>query len=303
MKRNIIFLILILFIINYKASFAISPNAVLASQLLSTAESQAKTDGHTNIVLTNIGTATTSLNIGITLDITFNLTTGKASAWAYAFYDKDNDSIFVYGAVDFNITKVAQSLGAADLQGFSDYITKDTLPSGWKDSDALMNLIGLNGTYIYYKNNNTNLYMQSLGLGVNSENYLLEIGKPYWFANFYDSLTANYLTCYVQALTGDCSCESVSSVLDNKLIKSNLNIYPNPTSDVINIQIPNDMSYQDATLRIIDLNGNIVNEMNVSSIYQQKNIQIGVSNLSNGTYRATLMNNNVIYTSKFVIDR
>jgi len=87
--------------------------------------------------------------------------------------------------------------------------------------------------------------------------------------------------------------ESVSSEVFNQL---NLNIYPNPTTDILNIQ--NEELFPDnTTATIYDLAGKRV----LNTVLQNSNFnKINVSNLSSGVYFLQIENKNVNQSFKFI---
>jgi len=75
-----------------------------------------------------------------------------------------------------------------------------------------------------------------------------------------------------------------TSVEDNQ--SEILNVYPNPSNGIINIEISQDANY---TINVTDINGNIVASFNQ---YFSKIATLNLSNLSNGSYIIELKNGN-----------
>ena len=79
------------------------------------------------------------------------------------------------------------------------------------------------------------------------------------------------------------------------LEKQNFKIYPNPTQNILNIElqsIDNDQNH----IEIYDLSGKQV----YSSITSDKNIQVDVSELTQGLYIIKVYNNNFVLNQKFI---
>ena len=80
----------------------------------------------------------------------------------------------------------------------------------------------------------------------------------------------------------------------------NLNVYPNPTQDVLNVQFETELG-QDVQIMVYDLQGRILIHNTVDSKNQL--IQIDVSQFSNGTYLIQLLNDKGIReTKRFIVN-
>lgn len=89
--------------------------------------------------------------------------------------------------------------------------------------------------------------------------------------------------------------ESIPLSISESSTNDNLDFYPNPASNDINIVLP---IYQNGEIQIFDLMGR-----NVLSKKLYKSGNIDVSNISNGTYILSLRLNDKIKTSKLIISR
>jgi hypothetical protein len=97
---------------------------------------------------------------------------------------------------------------------------------------------------------------------------------------------------------------------DNKIVESNVidlyrdangnmvNIYPNPTSKIINIKFIA-LNDEVSTMKIIDMSGRIVQLVQAKTVSGSNTIQIDISTLANGIYTLKLFNDtNLISTHK-----
>lgn len=82
-----------------------------------------------------------------------------------------------------------------------------------------------------------------------------------------------------------------ASVSSEKFFTENFNLYPNPTSDVLNISSKNGLEMKE--IKITDLSGRIVRTLNNSST-------INVSDFSAGTYLIDITTNEGKASSKFI---
>lgn len=76
--------------------------------------------------------------------------------------------------------------------------------------------------------------------------------------------------------TGISSKPSVQNTIDNNRV----NIYPNPTEGILNIDI-SDVEEGNVSIKLMDLSGRLIKEIQTNSL---KNIQLDINNLSNGIY-------------------
>lgn len=90
--------------------------------------------------------------------------------------------------------------------------------------------------------------------------------------------------------------DSIILNIDKIVFKELLHIYPNPFNDIVNI-VFKDNSFNDALLKIYNINGNLIYEKMISS-----NTAIDLSNFSKGTYCFVTINDKYV-TSNLVIKK
>lgn len=140
-------------------------------------------------------------------------------------------------------------------------------------------------TYQWYKNNekidnetNNKFVLNDVKLTDNGT-YYLEINHPC------GNLKSKEITVNVTS-------QIINSVEDNLF-----NIYPNPVSEFINLEIP--INIENANISIINSVGN--------TIFEAKNINgkytIDIRDFSVGVYNVNINNNNINFNSTFVIQR
>lgn len=120
------------------------------------------------------------------------------------------------------------------------------------------------------------------------------------------SITASLNGSYTVIVTNGSGGSSTSApymyppvgIVENSLA-STINIYPNPTSGIINVQIglPIAIGIEKAEIKITDILGNSVFQSNSTS----SNIQIDLSSQSNGVYFISIQTNDSIVNKKIVI--
>ncbi|MFM9006582.1 MAG: T9SS type A sorting domain-containing protein, partial [Flavobacteriales bacterium] len=85
------------------------------------------------------------------------------------------------------------------------------------------------------------------------------------------------------------SCEGPISVSESTDVVSNLNVYPNPADDQLNIQFEASVA-QRMTLRMVNSVGQVVVEENMGQVNGQKVLSINTSAFAPGIYALTLSN-------------
>jgi hypothetical protein len=68
-------------------------------------------------------------------------------------------------------------------------------------------------------------------------------------------------------------------------------MYPNPTKDVLNIDIASSKE-ANIVLKLLDMSGRIVKQVQARTITGVNNIKISLSELSNGVYSLQVIENN-----------
>ncbi len=83
--------------------------------------------------------------------------------------------------------------------------------------------------------------------------------------------------------------------LDNKM-----DIYPNPTSDIVNVQIDLVEQVKNARINIVDMAGRVIFSKSYSNLLQG-DFQFNIGNLSDGVYQLNLVTDKGVRTNKFVV--
>lgn len=96
---------------------------------------------------------------------------------------------------------------------------------------------------------------------------------------------------------------SVEEPIDNVLVKeelSDLLIFPNPAVNNVNVNFSSKIETS-STIKVYSLTGKLVLEMNnVNLTIGENNINLGIENLSNGTYIVQLSSDSISKTTKFI---
>lgn len=90
----------------------------------------------------------------------------------------------------------------------------------------------------------------------------------------------------------------VTSVPEKISENTIFNLYPNPSSDIITLNIDN-INNDDLTLNIYNVNGTFVK----SEMLKQNNRQINIRDLSNGIYMVAIKSNEWTEIKKLIIKK
>jgi len=85
---------------------------------------------------------------------------------------------------------------------------------------------------------------------------------------------------------------------ENIVAQNNISVYPNPASDFANLSFE---STGNAIVKIIDMNGRIILEKNISASSGKVSEKIDLSNCSKGVYVVSVQNENKLSSRKIVV--
>lgn len=80
-----------------------------------------------------------------------------------------------------------------------------------------------------------------------------------------------------------------------------MNVFPNPVSNELNIQFQIPESKRSVQLIIMDLNGRTVQQRSLAGDIPNQQIQVDVSQLSNGFYFVHLITDETRLSKKFIV--
>ena len=83
--------------------------------------------------------------------------------------------------------------------------------------------------------------------------------------------------------------------------ENSIRVYPNPTSDILNIDISQNIDINDATLELYDVNGRLVIKQNTENGFVKNKPQLNVSQLSNGVYFLKVKTESKEFNQKVII--
>lgn len=95
---------------------------------------------------------------------------------------------------------------------------------------------------------------------------------------------------------------ALTSTKELSVLESKFNVFPNPTSDILNVQLNLDQPAQTATVRLFDLSGRMLQQWNYDNI-QKERLEYNVNSLSSGTYFLQIITEAGAGTKKFNVTK
>lgn len=111
-----------------------------------------------------------------------------------------------------------------------------------------------------------------------------------------------YATLPTTLVNGSVTVQSLSTTTNNALfLKSQLEIFPNPSNGVFNIGYSDD-SATNFTVNIMNMIGDVVFTKEYSKTNAASILPIDISNISNGVYQVEIKNENKVWRSPIIIN-
>jgi hypothetical protein len=95
----------------------------------------------------------------------------------------------------------------------------------------------------------------------------------------------------------DCSCTGETVGVENVDGTADFGVYPNPTQGMLNVQIP--AIQGSIQLTVVDVNGRIVEQRNVTGLSQSGTVQLNLSHLASGWYNVKMVTELGVHNLKF----
>lgn len=124
--------------------------------------------------------------------------------------------------------------------------------------------------------------------------------KNYSFADVSPYMSAsNYYRLNMQDIDGTVKYSKILIIKFDGQLTTSLSVFPNPTRDILQVQLPDGMSGTVA-LQVFDLNGRLMKFTNLASDGNALNTTVDVSTLVKGIYILKAQAGNVTLTSRFI---
>lgn len=282
--------------------FTLSASAQLttpfkAKEGLATAQALANTAGK-NMEVYIIGTASQTFS-GIS--ITFDIQTGKATAWLYVFRSKDTpDTVKAYGVVKVPIIGFqAMDIPYGDIASMIPVDPKQSLNGvNYMDSDQMLSTMKSDSKLSAAISEDPSTKLTYGAVAVNPIPPYV-VGDPYWAALF----TSKYkkVQCVLNAKTGaiDCLSEKVSAEDGENATKPQ--VFPNPANNVVFVTVPKSIQSSEYSFGIFDETGNKITDLNAPTSGETETVSFTLESLPSGVYFFVFKSAKGEFSEKLVI--
>lgn len=274
-----IFLLLFAFVILSTNLYSQAFKYVKASEVKSDAIQAAIADGLAEPRLVFVATAEIEFELfGLPIPFKINMDDGTAGMWIYIFTDDEYSNFWSYMLIKPMMgNTIVSPMDAEDIiteaTPISFNMTLDDFT--WLDSDVALQ--ELKGSAQFMQAYNQEYELFALGLFVNGGISGLSIDEPCWGATI--SQGGDDTFCAVHALNREVICMTEASILDN--LVGNVNIYPNPAQDYINLEFETMQDFGNVQIQLFDAIGNL---QNPSITGHSNSVKIDTKVLQTGTY-------------------
>lgn len=213
----------------------------------------------------------------VMLDLDFE--TGKANTWTFTLKSNENNSSTIY---EYYIYSFAGEYNFDIDQYESDSLNNlPALGNDWQNSDLFATKIKENIELTeFYQNNKDNLLEIGFELSYNEE-----FETDTWMAAI-ASLDLDYYLCYYKSSSLEIlKCDNPTSVESINI--NSYNVYPNPTTDFITIQLSNNAIQPFASsddVQIFNSLGKEIKDFTPALSINVEGVRIDVSHLPVGVY-------------------
>lgn len=214
--------------------------------------------------------------------------------WLF-FFERESDDNYVL--IDSSAIKGGSIIGAIDDFDQDGYQDLATTLSSWESDPSE------DSVYVFRNN-------QNWGYELHESHYIGDWFYPSIISGdlnmdgFPDAVTIGYLNPnadYIQLLWNDrkghfIDTNSVYVFQKEFDIMNQINLYPNPSKSILNIEINNNYQFQNILIEIMDINGRTIMESNIKSYSSQ----FDISQFDSGLYLVKLQTDKSLITKKFI---
>lgn len=270
-----------------------------AKEGLATAQTMANTAGK-NMEVYIIGTASQTFS-GIS--ISFDMQSGKATAWLYVFRSKDTpDTVKAYGVVKVPILGFqAMEIPYGDIAAMIPIDPQQSLNGvNYMDSDLMLNAMKSDSKLSAAISEDANIKLSYGAVAINPIPPYV-VGDPYWAAVFVSKYKR--VQCVLNAKTGaiDCMSEKVSA--EDGQEGSKAQVFPNPAASVAFVTIPKSIQSTDYSFGIFDETGNKITNLNAPTSGEAETVSFSLESLPSGVYFFVFKSAKGEFSEKLVVSK
>lgn len=234
---------------------------------------------------TEISGVPVSINAGMNID------NGESEAWVYVYNEEGTDDIAVVGVVNvfgsYQANDVSEQLGDQVPE-----IVNIELSDSWSNSGEICDIIKADKDYQGYIMANPGNDPNLSAIYDTKDTPLSSELKTIWTVTFGEN--EDYI-CFIDALTGKSECDVLTNVEFNT-VDEGISIYPNPTSNLLNID--NTKDYVVNSIQMFNLSGG----NKIIDIAPETN-QLDLYGFNSGTYAIVINTKSKRFVKKLIIKK
>lgn len=245
-------------------------------------------------------------NVQILGPVKYDITTGRANLWLFAFRSEVNNEARVYGVFKSILDNKTYAAPIADTANTSQFY----MSNDWKNSDSVPkyflrnNLMQLYRTQ--YPDSSATMLIcaneQALNLNDNENPFPVDVSI--WVGIFNVRNTGVMICAFDAVSGGETYCTSVPTSVEDEVNPTLTALFPNPTSDFLVVRLPESMHEGTAVVAIYDIHGTEVATIGNPTRYDgNSTMVIPVRQLPQGTYGIRVISGKKTAVSTFVIQR
>lgn len=273
-----------------------------AKEGIETATSKVTASGFPSPTLMAIGTINGSIQ-GFPLQLTFDLSTGNATAWLYIFKSSTADTTAYVGVVKVLGSYMAYELSPSVIPDFKSVFSWETSLSdvSWFNSDEIGTYLAEDTDYQEFKTTNPDAKPSLIGVFSSAKNPW-KVNLTYW-GLFWELDGTNY-TCAINAQTGETMClGGFVGVDDEQNSTVQLSVYPNPATKIAFIKIPKEFQSTDSKFEVFSQKGIKVDELITPQSGEAEYIILPLDYYSNGIYFLNYSSKSFNKTLKLIVNK
>jgi hypothetical protein len=240
-----------------------------------------------------------TLPTGQDFDLRYDINSGKATAWVYAYYNKNTKDFKYIGTAKFPVIGML-SMEIPDFDtSLIPYTLDKAFPAEWLDSKDILANSTKDPIYNDFAKTDGVVndivildYISEADLKVHPE---AAISADFYWVLSYSNTADAKMACFTKSSNGETRCFKPSSTIDENLNDLSLMIYPNPCSDILSFDADLNITPINSKIAIYDYSG----KKYFSGKLTQAEQEIDIRNLSAGQYLLVVGNS----ISQFIIKR
>jgi hypothetical protein len=238
--------------------------------------------------------------------VKYDITTGRANLWLFAFRSELNNEARVYGVFKSVLDGKTYAAPIADTANTSRFYMSDN----WKNSDSVPkyflrnNLMQLYRTQYPDSSAATLVCANEQALNLDDSQNPFPVDASIWVGIFNIPKTGIMVCAFDAVSGGETYCSSIPTSVEDETTPVLTTLFPNPASEFIVVRLPESMREGSAVVAIYDIHGTEVATIGNPNRYDGNSTMIiPVRQLTQGTYGLRVVSGKKTAVSTFVVQR